>query len=195
MVSLVIGLGNVGRLYKDTRHNTGFMVLDKAADLANIKSHRHFNYGVAATTTIEGQPVVFAWPDTLMNRSGLAAEALLSDLNLEPQDTLVVSDDVNLPLGTLRFRAGGSDGGHNGLFSIIETLGTEAFPRLRLGIGPPPDRDSLTDFVLGRFSEEEAEPAKRMVAIAAEAVIFAVCHRLQEAMAKYNINPALPEQH
>jgi len=193
MITLVLGLGNIGLQYEDTRHNLGFMVLDRVVELAKIKSYRQFGYGRAASGAIGGQAVTLAWPNTHMNRSGLAAEALLENLELEPREMLVVSDDVNLPLGALRFRSGGSDGGHNGLASIIETLKTEAFPRLRLGIGPLPDRDSLTEFVLGRFSEAEAEQAKRMVAIAAEAVIFAVRRRLQEAMSKYNNNPALPE--
>jgi len=193
MISLILGLGNVGELYENTRHNSGFMVLDKVSSLAKVMSYRQLSYCRVATVAIDGREVTFAWPDTLMNRSGLAAEVLLAELELEPENMLVVTDDLNLPLGTLRFRAGGSDGGHNGLLSIIETLETEAFPRLRLGIGSPPDRDSLTEFVLGRFSEEEVDSVKRMVAIAAEAVIFAVGHRLQEAMAKYNSNPALPE--
>lgn len=193
MISLILGLGNIGRQYHNTRHNTGFAVLDRVAETTKAKSFKQFHHGGRAEATIESQPVVLAWPDTLMNRSGLAAEALLDDLGLEPEAMLVVTDDLNLPLGTLRFRSGGSDGGHNGLYSIIERLGTEAFPRLRLGIGPAPDPDNLVDFVLGKFAEEEAEAVKRMVAIAAEAVIFAVCHRLQEAMSKYNRNPAVPE--
>ncbi len=193
MISLILGLGNVGELYENTRHNTGFVVLDKVAELLEVKSYKQFAYGKAASVTIEGHPVTLAWPNTLMNLSGLAAEALLQDLELEPEDMLVVTDDLNLPLGALRFRSGGSDGGHNGLLSIIETLDSEAFPRLRLGIGPPPDRDGLTEFVLGPFPEHEADQVKRMVAIAAEAVIFAVTHRLQEAMSKHNSNPALPE--
>ncbi len=193
MISLILGLGNIGELYENTRHNTGFVVLNKVAELLKVKSYKQFTYGKAASVTIEGHPAILAWPNTLMNLSGLAARALLEDLELEPEDMLVVSDDLNLPLGALRFRSGGSDGGHNGLLSIIETLGSEAFPRLRLGIGPPPDRDGLTEFVLGPFPEQEADQVKRMVAIAAEAVIFAVTHRLQEAMSEHNSNPALPE--
>ncbi|MCP4684355.1 MAG: aminoacyl-tRNA hydrolase [bacterium] len=193
MISLILGLGNVGEVYADTRHNTGFMALDEAASLVKAKSPRQLTHCRVSTATVEGREITLAWPDTLMNRSGLAAEYLLSDLDLKPEDMLVVTDDLNLPLGTIRFRAGGSDGGHNGLLSLIDVLETEAFPRLRLGIGPPPDRDSLTEFVLGQFSAGEADQVKRMVAIAAEAVIFAVCHRLQEAMSEYNSNPALPE--
>ena len=193
LISLILGLGNIGDQYLNTRHNAGFMVLDKAAELANVKTFNRFEYGRKAEATVEGDRVTLAWPSTLMNRSGRAAGALLEKLNLEPAQMLVVTDDVNLPLGALRCRASGSDGGHNGLWSIIESLETEDFPRLRLGIGPLPDGADLTDFVLGRFSENEIDRVKRIVAIAAEAVIFAATHRLQEVMSKYNINPALPE--
>jgi PTH1 family peptidyl-tRNA hydrolase len=193
MISLILGLGNVGRRYQDTRHNTGFVALDKAAGIANIKTFSQFEHGRKAEAVVDGERITLAWPATLMNQSGLAAGALLEQLDLEPEHMLVISDDVNLPLGTLRFRTGGSDGGHNGLYSIIDSLGTQAFPRLRLGIGPLPEGADLTEFVLGRFSEEEVPAVKRMVAIAAEAVIFAVTHHLQEVMSRYNINPALPE--
>lgn len=193
LIPLILGLGNIGDQYRNTRHNAGFMVLDKAAEMSKVKTFKQFEYGQQAEASVEDENVTLAWPSTLMNRSGRAAEALLEKLNLEPSQMLVVTDDVNLPLGALRFRAGGSDGGHNGLLSIIETLETEDFPRLRLGIGPLPDRADLTDFVLGRFSENDIDRVKRIVAIAAEAVIFAATHRLQEAMSKYNINPALPE--
>lgn len=193
LIPLILGLGNIGDQYRNTRHNAGFMVLDKAAEMSKVKTFKQFEYGQQAEASVEDENVTLAWPSTLMNRSGRAAEALLEKLNLEPSQMLVVTDDVNLPLGALRFRAGGSDGGHNGLRSIIDTLETEDFPRLRLGIGPLPDRADLTDFVLGRFSENDIDRVKRIVAIAAEAVIFAATHRLQEAMSKYNINPALPE--
>jgi len=125
-----------------------------------------------------------------MNRSGLAAVALLERVEREPSEMLVVVDDFNLPLGALRFRQNGSDGGHNGLASIIEILETEDFPRLRLGIGPAPEYSSTIDFVLGKFDKEELKKASDLTNTAAEAVIFASNHRLDQAMSEYNRNPA-----
>jgi PTH1 family peptidyl-tRNA hydrolase len=125
-----------------------------------------------------------------MNHSGLAARALLRDTDLQPSQMLVVVDDFNLPLGRIRIRQGGSDGGHKGLASMIEVLQTEDFPRLRLGIGPVTDNIDAVDFVLSRFEKEETKSAEKMIDIAAEAALFAVNHRLEEAMSRYNVDPA-----
>ncbi len=125
-----------------------------------------------------------------MNRSGIAARELLEDLGMQPQQMLIVTDDFNLPLGRLRFRSGGSDGGHNGLASVIEVLETQELPRLRLGIGPVPENVDVADWVLSPFEPQEVETAKKMVAAAVEAAIFALDHRLEEAMTRYNVNPA-----
>jgi len=118
---------------------------------------------------------------------------LLESLELEPDQMLVVVDDFNLLLGTTRVRKGGSDGGHNGLASIIETLGHNAFPRLRLGIGPVPDGVESVEFVLSRFTTSEEPEVNSVVARATEAVIFGACHNFDEFMSRYNHNPALPE--
>jgi PTH1 family peptidyl-tRNA hydrolase len=138
--------------------------------------------------------LVLAVPTTLMNLSGRAVVDMLAELNLKPAQILVVVDDFNLPLGALRFRARGSDGGHNGLASIIERLETEDFPRLRLGISLPADNQDVTSFVLSRFGEKELDAVERMVANAAKAVIFAVTHGLEEAMVQFNSSPASPEE-
>jgi PTH1 family peptidyl-tRNA hydrolase len=111
------------------------------------------------------------------------------------QQMVVVVDDFNLPLGKLRIRSGGSDGGHNGLASIIETLGTEDFPRLRCGVGPVPEGIDSAEFVLNRFRNQEFELKEKMVARAAEAAIFALDHPLDEAMTQFNSNPAQPDTH
>lgn len=199
MIELLLGLGNVGERYVGTRHNVGFEVLDRVARKVEAKSLKPLEYANRAIKTRGQSPskdreITLAWPLTLMNRSGWAVEELLDLLELEPRQMLVIVDDFNLPLGTLRFRERGSDGGHNGLASIIETLGTTDFPRLRLGIGPPDDNRDTADFVLDRFVPDEVETAQRMLDIAAEATLFAVDHRLQEAMSKYNVSPALPEE-
>ncbi|MBN1213659.1 MAG: aminoacyl-tRNA hydrolase [candidate division Zixibacteria bacterium] len=191
MISLVLGLGNIGRRYEKTRHNLGFRVLDLVCE--KLEAHRKpavSDYDWAEKT-LNQRRIILARPKTYMNLSGLAARALLRLNHLEPEEMLVVVDDFNLPLGRLRFRPTGSDGGHNGLESIIGELQTENFPRLRLGIGPVTGNRDAVDFVLGKFTAEEADSVKKMIASAAEAVIFALHNRFEEAMSKYN-NPALP---
>ena len=194
MIELILGLGNAGEQYVHTRHNIGFDVLDLLSARLEAETQPEKDYCRSAIARVGDSEIVLAWPTTLMNRSGLAAGDLLDRLGLTPAEMLAVVDDFDLPLGRLRFRAGGSGGGHNGLASIIEQLETEDFPRLRLGIGPPTDKESVTGFVLTRFGLEESDRAEKMIAIAAEAIIFAIGHRLEEAMSKYNIDPALPEE-
>ena len=190
MLSLVVGLGNVGAAYAATRHNVGFEVVRRVAEGLRAKTQPStIEYDWVCASHRE-QELLLALPRLLMNRSGLAVEVLLQRNELTPTQMLVVLDDFNLPLGRLRFRSDGSDGGHNGLASIIETLGSESFSRLRLGIGPPPDNTDSADFVLSSFETEEIEPKEKMIATAAEAVLFAIAHRLDEAMSKYNVNPA-----
>ncbi len=190
MYLTVLGLGNIGGEYEKTRHNIGFEVLKLIArQLGASAQPSEVEYDWATKTRKDGQ-LILACPRTYMNRSGLAAHALLQANDLDPAQMLVVVDDFNLPLGRLRFRKSGSDGGHNGLASIIEELETENFLRLRVGIGPTPDNVSTVDFVLGEFRADERKAVDEMVALAAEAVVFAIDHRLDEAMSKYNVNPA-----
>ena len=139
------------------------------------------------------QKLILAWPTTYMNLSGEAVLELTGELALTPEEILVVVDDCNLPLGALRIRPEGSDGGHNGLTSIIECIGSQRFPRLRLGVGAPPPGEDMVQYVLKRFRAEERAEVERMVALAAEAVIFAATHRLEEAMSQFNRSPALPD--
>jgi len=193
MFSLVLGLGNIGDKYVGTRHNVGFEVLARVAEELKGRKVRHHDHFVSTQVERGDRTVTLGWPTTYMNRSGSAVLEALEFLDLSPAQMLIVVDDFNLPLGALRFRAGGSDGGHNGLMSIVASLETDRFPRLRLGIGSPENADSVIDYVLGRFADNELEAARKMVATAAEAVIFAIDHRLQEAMSKYNMSPALPE--
>ncbi len=187
---LILGLGNIGEEYTGTRHNIGFDVLDLIASENFIfeKQHRLVKTAVSKT----GDRVLLGWPQTYMNRSGKAAKYLLEREKIPLSKLLVVVDDFALPIGSLRFRPSGSDGGHNGLASLSEELGTTDYARLRLGIGPLPEGEDVADFVLSRFSRNELEIQKKMVQTAAEAVIFASVHGVQSAMNKYNriINPA-----
>jgi len=150
---LIVGLGNVGDEYEMTRHNTGFMVLDAFAKASNI----HFEdrrYGFVAETSLKGRKVFLLKPSTFMNLSGNAVRYWLNKENIDQQRLLVVSDDVALPLGQFRLKAGGSNGGHNGLGHIQQLIGQD-YARLRMGIGSDFPRGMQIDWVLGRYSAEE----------------------------------------
>lgn len=193
MISLIIGLGNPGERYVGTRHNLGFDVVDLAARqlMAKIQQEQEkYQWSVAE---IDSRTVTLAKPTTYVNRSGEAVRQLMADLEIELPQLLVVVDDFNLPLGSIRIRMAGSDGGHNGLASIEEALETTEFARIRLGTGPLTDNVDAAEFVLSKFEPPEQEKMQEMVAKAAEAVIFATGDRLELTMEKYNINPAPPE--
>jgi PTH1 family peptidyl-tRNA hydrolase len=193
MISLVLGLGNIGKKYAGTRHNVGFDVVTRVADKLGAQMQpRRSEYDWTVADVAE-RKIVLAWPRTYMNLSGEAASMLVADLEISPQQMLVVVDDFNLPLGAIRVRPKGSDGGHNGLISLIEELGTSDFPRVRLGIGPLPENEEVIDFVLGKFTPAERKRTDDMIVMAADAVLFALDHRLDETMSKFNSNPALPE--
>ena len=188
-IRLIMGLGNVGERYRDTRHNIGFSVIERVVcELATETRQESELYELTVARAGDRQ-ILLARPKTYMNRSGLAAAALLDRFSLYPAEMLVVVDDINLPLGRLRFRPGGSDGGQNGLRSIIDLIGTQAFPRLRIGLGAPPDNVEPAEFVLSPFAPEERQIAQKTVARAAEAVIFALHHPLPGAMEQFNSLP------
>lgn len=193
MISLVIGLGNLGPDYEGSRHNIGFSVVRQVQrDLkAQVRLPEDF-YDWAVSGRDEGRTTLLL-PRTLMNRSGLAARAASERFDTPPEQILVVCDDVNLPLGQLRVRAGGSDGGQKGLGSILASLGTEQIPRLRIGIGQPPEGSDLTAYVLDRFTADELKTIEKSIARAAEAVILALRHPLDEVMSQFNTNPAPTE--
>jgi PTH1 family peptidyl-tRNA hydrolase len=183
---LIVGLGNPGKEYEETRHNVGFRVVELLAERHGIalKKHRHqAQYGEGR---IGGVAVLLAKPLTYMNNSGAAVAALARYHNLAPADTLVVTDDVNLPLGRLRLRAQGTAGGHNGLKSIIGALGTPDFPRLRIGVGAPESR-GLVDHVLGRFSRAEGEAVAALLAQAADTVELLLREGTEAAMNRFNV--------
>ena len=190
IISTVIGLGNIGHKYAGSRHNLGFEVINRIAAGWDMKPDPgDGEYYVVEKRSVHG-PVRLIWPTTYMNNSGRAVARVMEKYAPDPSALLVVFDDLALPLGTLRLRLKGSDGGHNGMASVIYQLGTDEIPRLRLGIGPlPPEADQVS-FVLGRFNEKEDEKAQKMLEKAAMAVLYSVEHRLEEAMNLYNYNPA-----
>ncbi len=151
---LVVGLGNIGSEYVNTRHNMGFMVLDAWAQASNILFSTG-RYGDIAEVSFKGRKFTLLKPSTYMNLSGKAVRYWMNELRVAPENIIVICDDLNLPFGTLRMRKSGSSGGHNGLNNINELLGTEAYPRIRMGIGNDFSRGQQIDFVLGKISEEE----------------------------------------
>ena len=187
---LVVGLGNPGREYDGTRHNIGFAALDRLAERlgCSFRSKSRFSAQVAEAGAGEAGKVTLAKPQTFMNRSGSAVQALLVWLKIEPTQLLVVVDDADLPLGQIRLRASGGSGGHNGLRSIIETLGgIEEFARLRIGIGrTAPVGTDITGHVLGRFAPAEREVAEEAVATAVEAMECCLRDGLAKAMNRFN---------
>ena len=151
---LIVGLGNIGVEYANTRHNMGFMVLDAWAQASNIlfESGR---YGSTATISFKGRKFILLKPSTYMNLSGKAVRYWMNELKIQPENLLVISDDLNIPFGTLRLRKNGSAGGHNGLTNINELIGTQEYPRIRVGIGNEFGRGQQIGYVLGEFSDEE----------------------------------------
>ncbi|MCK4512390.1 aminoacyl-tRNA hydrolase, partial [bacterium] len=142
---VIAGLGNPGKEYEGSRHNVGFLVVAGLADGCGIRLSAGRGDFMTGVGRIAGTHVRFVMPLTYMNGSGRAVEQVLEEMGAMPDEVLVICDDVNLPLGQLRFRRSGSAGGHNGLSSVIERLGTEGFARLRLGVGRPPDGDEMVD--------------------------------------------------
>ena len=153
-MKLVVGLGNKGREYENTRHNMGFMLVDRYLQYKNItdKFKEKFN-AMYIETTINNEKVIFIKPMTYMNNSGIAVRAFIDFYKLNSEDILVISDDLDLDLGKFRLRRNGSSGGHNGLKSIISHLGTDGFKRLRIGISN--DKDDVINYVLSKFSKKE----------------------------------------
>lgn len=181
---LICGLGNPGDEYAQTRHNTGFMVLDALAKASNIVFEDK-RYGFIATTSIKGRKVFLLKPTTFMNLSGNAVRYWLQKENIDQKRLLVVSDDVALPLGEFRLKANGSNGGHNGLGHIIQLIGQD-FARLRIGIGNEYPRGGQIDWVLGHYSEDDMQTLQPTINIAIEIIKSFVLQGIDETMNQYN---------
>ena len=186
---MVVFLGNPGPKYTGTRHNAGFAVAAELSRRLNTDIHRLKSRALTAKVTLGGKEVLLVMPQTFMNLSGEAVRPLADFYKVSPDHILVVSDEIALPPGRIRLRPSGSAGGHNGLKSIIQHLGTDAFPRLRLGVGAPPHPDfDMPDWVLGVIRNEDAEAFASAVKRAADAVEFCVEHGVESAMNKFNGN-------
>jgi len=192
-MKLIVGLGNPGFLYARNRHNVGFMCVSHLARAHRIAFDRKQGQARTGIGNIAGHLVVLARPQTYMNASGESVNALMNKLNVDPADLVVIHDDLDLPVGKIRLRLGGSSGGHKGVESIIARTGTPEFYRVRVGIGRPEtgaeatDKEStVIDFVLRDFTREEKNIIDTVIPKVSEAISFLLAEGLPEAMNKYN---------
>ena len=185
MKHLIVGLGNIGFEYEGTRHNIGFRILDALAKASNI-SFQDRRYGFVAHMRVKNQELVLLKPSTYMNLSGNAIRYWLNEEKIPVENMLVLVDDLSLPVGTIRIRQGGSDAGHNGLKHIAQVLGTQAYSRLKFGIGNDFPRGGQIDFVLGTFSPEDDKLVDERVPVACEAIKAYALSGIAFAMNHYN---------
>lgn len=183
---LIAGLGNPGLEYRRTRHNFGFLALEALAEDAKLPLKRVKFKAMIAEGRLEGKPVVLAKPLTYMNDSGTSIISLMHFFKIDLNHLLIIHDDLDLPFGTIRLRADGGTSGQRGMASIIDKLGTQTFPRMRLGIGRPPGQMESADYVLQRFSKAEDEVLKIVLKFAVEAAQTFVRDGLVTAMNRYN---------
>lgn len=184
---LIVGLGNPGPKYAHTRHNVGFDVLDALAERLGVSISREKEKALLGECFVGGSKVILALPQTYMNLSGEAVSRLVNWYRVPLENLLVVYDDIDLAQGAIRIRKNGSAGTHNGMRSIVELLGSEAFPRLRVGVGQRAPGFELADWVLSRYqTAEEQKAAREAYALAAEAIVDYIQNGVESAMCKYN---------
>ena len=181
---LIVGLGNPGKEYENTRHNIGFEVIDYIANKYNIEINRVKFKGIYGEGFIENKKVILLKPTTYMNLSGESIREVINFYKLTEEDVIVLYDDISLEIGRLRIREKGSAGGHNGIKSIIANLSTDVFSRIKIGVGQP--KGDLVSHVLGKFSKEEQEILKESMEAASTAVEIIIKENAKEAMNKLN---------
>ncbi len=187
-MKLIAGLGNPGSKYEKTRHNAGFMVVSQLAEKHSIqgKTESKFN-SLIGKGKISGEDVIIMQPLTYMNLSGQSISAVMNFYKIEKKDIIIVYDDISLDLGIIRFRANGSDGGHNGIKSIIQHLGGDnKFSRLKVGIGPQPPFLSSENFVLQKFTQEESDFLQKITPICCDSLEFWIKNDVENTMNKFN---------
>jgi PTH1 family peptidyl-tRNA hydrolase len=183
---LVVGLGNPGEEYQLTPHNLGFLVVDRLAETNSIRVSRKENTSLVGLGTVAAKSVALAKPQTYMNLNGPAVRSLLERYDLKPDRLVVVYDELALPWGELRIRKNGSSAGHNGIKTLLSSLGTDEFVRVRMGIHPGPNRGDAAKFVLAPFRRAQMKEVEEAVIRSAEAVEFIIAEGADKAMAKYN---------
>ncbi|TWT79920.1 Peptidyl-tRNA hydrolase [Planctomycetes bacterium CA13] len=188
-MKLIVGLGNPGRKYEQTRHNVGFMAVAKFAALIHADPSKIRFEGEWAEGTSNGEKMAILCPHTYMNASGKSVRKAVDFFKLVPEDIIVICDDLNLPTGRIRLRPSGSSGGQKGLADIVRHLGTESFPRLRIGIDRPPQGWEVVDYVLGKFSKSEQETIEAATTRAAYAAIEWTSVGITSTMTKFNADP------
>ncbi|MBM6840860.1 aminoacyl-tRNA hydrolase [[Clostridium] spiroforme] len=184
-MKLIVGLGNPGKEYEKTRHNTGFMVLDRLAEKLNTEIEQNKFNGLYAKIKYKGEDVILLKPQTFMNLSGESVRKIMDFFKIGLEDIVVVYDDMDMPTGKLRLRQNGSAGGHNGIKNIILHTGSQNFCRIRVGIGRHPYM-KVVDYVLSRFTSEESSAITKGIEEASDAVIDILDHGFVHAMNKYN---------
>ena len=184
---LIAGLGNPGDKYRGTRHNAGFVAIDAVAEKAGVKIDRAAHKGLTGRGALAGHGVLFLKPETFMNLSGESVREAAAFYKIPPEKILVLCDDISFEPGRIRIRRNGSHGGHNGLRNVVELLGSDAFPRIRIGVGqkPRPDYD-LVDWVLGKLPEEDAKKIADRAADFYDAASLIVSGRIEDAMNRYS---------
>jgi len=183
---LLIGLGNPGREYANSRHNFGFMAIDRLAVRLDARGMKVQSKAIVMTANYEGHKLILAKPQTFMNLSGQSVQGLAHFYKIPLTNLMILSDDLDLPFGTIRIRASGGPGGQRGLSSILERLGTKDVPRLRLGIDRPPGRMDPADYVLQNFSRGDLKSLSEILDRAADAILTFVTDGLEKAMNKFN---------
>ncbi len=182
---LIVGLGNPGEKYENTRHNIGFKVIDEVAK--KLKGEwEPSNFGMLFKSSYKGRPVYLLKPDTYMNLSGKAVKYYSKKLGIKPENILIITDDLHLPFGTLRMKAKGSNAGHNGLASIENELHTQKYPRLRFGVGNDFDTGKQVEYVLSDWNNEEQQLLPERLSTFSDAVLNYIFHGLNNTMNAYN---------
>ena len=183
---LIAGLGNPSRTYEGTRHNIGFTMIDAIGNKFGIDVTTKKHKALVGRGMIEGMRVILAKPQTYMNLSGESIREITDFYKIEPENIIIIYDDISLDVGQLRIRKKGSAGGHNGIKNIIAHLGTQEFPRIKVGVGDKPPRMDLADYVLSRFSKEDREKMEQAFKDAAEAVEVMITEGADAAMNRFN---------
>lgn len=184
-MKIIVGLGNPGVRYENTRHNAGFMVLDRIADILHVSIDKEKFEGKYVKTKVDGEDVILLKPETFMNNSGFSLRACMDFFKVPASDILVIYDDMDIPVGSIRLRQKGSAGGHNGVKSVITCALTNEFDRIRVGIGRDP-QIPIVNYVLSKFRAEEQDLLREAVDEAARAAIYSITHSFSDTMNRFN---------